>query len=219
MKSIKNQKTNIVEKTFKFNSEKLPTIKDYSKVILFDDFEWTKDIKNSSVSMVNTFEIRQVYCRFNFAILSHEWITDLVNYLKQFKKVIELSCGAGWLTHWIRKYGYNIHSCVDNLSWGHDFSYCQWVDDKDSIQYVKDNQDTDLFILSWPYMDNVAFKIWNKMKPGQILLYIGEGCGGCTANDDFFSITEKYEIDSSILNNNFKSFCGIHDRPRLFKKE
>jgi hypothetical protein len=56
-----------------------------------------------------------------------------------------------------------------------------------------------------------------------LLLYVGEGYGGCTGNDEFHSILEdesRFKFDSELselLSNSTLSFYGIHDRWHLYK--
>ncbi len=132
-------------------------------------------------------------------------------------KIVQLSCGPGWFTYWLRKYGILVEKCVDNFTWKESFknkSYLSFVEKGDSIEAAKvDN--VEMFILSWPYMDSVAANIWKEMKRGKYLLYIGEEKGGCTADDEFFNLIENKEIQRGFP---FLSFPNIHDRPILFQK-
>lgn len=205
-----------LSKTFNFDLKYLPSIEYIKKYIVLDNQPY--DIFNKAIK---NFEIRDNYLKYSYTILNHEFLKSIkkfVNDLK-IKKIVELNCGAGWLTFWSRKYNINIFECIDNKSWNDKIDYLSIVKKYDSVKYVKENKDIDLFILSWPYMDNIAEKIWNKMNKGQYLLYIGEDYKGCTANDNFFNLVFNFKIkDKWELGKNHISFWGIHDRPMIFKK-
>jgi len=72
--------------------------------------------------------------------------------------------------------------------------------------------------MSWPdYESDFAFDIWETMKRGSELVYIGESEGGCNANEKFFKSTHPY-IQNINLAKNFVSFPGIHDSIHVYKK-
>ena len=60
------------------------------------------------------------------------------------------------------------------------------------------------------------------MKSGQYLIYQGEGCGGCTADENFFrELEEKFQYFpriSSKLNDFHTQFEGIHDWWEIYRK-
>ncbi len=127
---------------------------------------------------------------------------------------------------WMKKYRIPIKKCIDNLTWP-SFSknntfLKDYITKSDSIEYVKNHSEVELFVLSWPYMDDCAYRIWNNMYDGQYLLYIGEPNGGATADHQFFnSISGSELICQSSLNlkNAHLSFPYIYDEPILLKKE
>jgi hypothetical protein len=61
------------------------------------------------------------------------------------------------------------------------------------------------------------------MRPGQYLLYIGEGHGGCTADDGFFESTCDHQVlfDEAFnkVSKSFVQFVGLHDMPELYLKK
>ena len=206
----------LLEKTFSNKVDLLPTISEIN--IEFDqDYNFDEVMK--------TINIRSDYIRNSFCILSHEFISEIVNLFKKLKvkSITELGSGCGWLTYWIKKYGFLNINAIDDYSWIDErhWDVLKLVENHDSVEYVRDHNDIELFILSWPYMDDVATNIWNEMKEGQYLLYIGESNGGCTADEKFFELTDEHEIKNGCtldLMNSFRSFWGIHDLPVLFLK-
>lgn len=207
----------IVRDTFNLQKEKLPTIKEVKQHIRTDN-EWGLNLDDKR--HLNVYRIRDEYIKKSFPILTHEFISTVKNMIEDLKiiNVSELSGGTGWFTYWLKNYGVNILDCIDNKSWKHR-EYLKLVKKYDSIKYVKKHPEITMFILSWPYMDTVAERIWKSMKRGQYLLYIGEQASGCTANDKFFELVENKEvIDNWDMQASFISFWGIHDRPILYRK-
>jgi len=179
-----------------------------------------EDFERSLVQSIAAFELRHLYRRRLFPLISHEFLVALSGLCSQFKHVIELSAGTGWLTWWLRKYGTDVKRCVDNKSWQNFHRYHAFVERADSPSVVQESPKADLFIICWPYMDPVAYWVWEAMKFGQYLLYIGEGPGGCTADYAFFGEAEGWEIedDYDAVNEQFLSFYGVHDRVHLYRK-
>jgi hypothetical protein len=173
------------------------------------------------------FVMREMYLEHAFVAYNDEMLMALKKFCdkKKMKVVHELCCGTGWFSHWMRKYGIPLKKAIDNKTWStykKEDKFLPIVTQDDAVRFVKTAGDADMFVLSWPYMDPLAHMIWNAMKPGQYLLYIGEGYGGCTADDSFFSATGAHQItndkDFNKVEKAFLQFNGLHDRPELYKK-
>jgi len=205
----------LIKKTFSLDIDSLPSIEVIAKSIKFDGSE-------DYLGAIDTFKVRKEYIDYSFCILSHEFISEIINLLQKLEvnSIIELASGCGWLSHWIKKYKFENITAIDNMNWAKrdGWNVLDIVKKYDAVKFVKENQSIDLFILSWPYMDSMAYKIWKNMKESQYLLYIGEGEGGCTADDQFFEETFNNRVKCINLSDSFRSFWGIHDRPILFKK-
>ena len=205
----------ICDKTFSLTANKLPTIKEIQKHIIFN----RSQIEGTTV---HTFEIRSRYTKCSFCLLSHEFLLSIVEMFKYFEveNVVELAAGCGWLSWWIKKYGFENVKTIDNMTWADEqnWNVLPIVNKEDAVQFVKNNKGIELYILSWPYTDELAKNIWDAMYPNQYLLYIGEEIGGCTANDKFFKKTNKYRVKYQKIEEHFKSFYGLHDHPILLKK-
>ena len=217
----------LIELTFNNSLEKLPSKKEINKML----FQKESKILYSTYMLPTTHKfnrplmeqinIRSKYIKYSFPILSEEFILSIKDAVNKLgvKKIIELSSGPGWLTFWLRKYGVNVYSCVDNYSWKsflENDNYLPFVEKEDSRKIVRQEMDVDMFILSWPYMNSVAAEIWKGMKKDQYLLYIGESDGGCTADEEFFKLTE----DKYVKNIYFQlmNFEGVHDNCILYRK-
>lgn len=151
-----------------------------------------------------------------FAFVCWNWITPFIKWINN-RKCLEVMAGAGWLTKALREKGVSIIS-TDNNSWKNKQAWDNVTDimEMDAVEaIVKYGKVVDILIISWPYMDDTAFRCIQAaytMNPDILIVYIGEGCGGCTANDQFFENFS--EIDDPIFelaSNKFKSWFGLHD--------
>ena len=91
----------------------------------------------------------------------------------------------------------------------------------DSLEYLLLHPEVELFILAWPQEDDLATRIWQALRPGQYLLYIGEDRGGCTADNDFFELIHGHEVEhigTREMKQSFLSFDDFHDQPHLYQK-
>ena len=207
----------ILDTTFSDDSSRLPTIRQIREVVQLDDPNFWGDT-------IETFRFREKYIRNSFPILTDDFLSFAVDILNDYR-VVELACGPGWLTYWLRRYGLEVERAVDDLSWnadGHstELRYQDWVERGDAVECVRQDP-FGLFVMSWPYMDSLAAKVWKSMRRGSVMLYIGEGHGGCTADDEFHELIhlgEVLESETEILEENFVSFWGVHDRPLLVRK-
>ena len=187
---------------------------------------------SSPPTLVASTIFRHYYVRFSFAILSREFIEDIVWLIRNMRKkrVVDLACGLGGLGFWINKLsGIPGIPCemIDDCQWpGFAWRWSSFVVKQDVRQYLsnmtKNEADASLFILSWPpYEDPIAERIWDALPMGSVLLYIGEASEGCCATDDFFRKTENSVMQhfSEQLNKHFLSFWGCRDSAILLIKQ
>lgn len=230
-KSIDESIVSAVSQTFDLNAKKLPSreiltphLKDPYHAL---SLESIKDVLSDRNKWMTPYVIREMYLDHAFVAYNDEMLTALKKFCdkKKMKVVHELCCGTGWFSHWMKKYGIPLDKAIDNKTWASyktDNNWLPIVTQDDAVRFVKRSGDADMFVLSWPYMNPLAHMIWNAMKPGQYLLYIGEGEGGCTADSGFFDATGAYQItndkDFNKVTKAFIQFNGLHDRPELYLK-
>lgn len=158
-----------------------------------------------------------------YALVTWSWVTPFAEWIGD-KKCLEVMAGRGWLSLALQSLGVNIIA-TDSYSWSKERRWDEpvtEVEEIDAIKAVKKyGKDIDLLIISWPYMDNIAYntiKELNNINPDAQIIYIGEDKGGCTANDNFFEhfkeINNK-EFKKAV--SNFQSWWGIHDHIKLGK--
>jgi hypothetical protein len=178
------------------------------------------------VSFIDQFKLREEYIKERgFSFVSWKWINPLVNWIGN-KKCLEVMAGKGTLSYALRQKGVNIIT-TDDFSWAKS-GYHEWnetlteVVNMDAVDAVdKFGKDIDVLIMSWPYMDDTAFRVIKRLhevNPSALIIYIGESMGGCTANEDFFYHFER--IDDELFDevtSNYERWQGLHDYPMLGK--
>jgi hypothetical protein len=152
-----------------------------------------------------------------FAFVCWEWVKPLVEWLGN-RRVLEVMAGAGWLAKALREKGIDVIA-TDNGSWPKERGWTPQseVEELDALLAIEKYADqTDILVMSWPYMDDRAFeviKLWDKLKPGAMVIYIGESDGGCTADEQFFRHFEDVEDPTfEQVSGRYIAWWGIHDR-------
>lgn len=182
------------------------------------------DYRNFEIKMA-LMTMRDRYIRqYGFYIVSEGFIENAVNYFSQ-SSILEVGAGSGFLSSCLQGAGINIvptEAHLTNNRYGFKEIYTE-VLEEDSVKYLKNNKDKfDTVLMSWPnYSSKFAYNVIKNMVSGQTLIYIGEGYGGCTADDKFFDYIEKYaeilEDETNKFNESSFSWTGIHDRVHIFK--
>ena len=155
-----------------------------------------------------------------FAVVCKKWIKPLAEWIGK-RKCLEVMAGCGSISYALQQEGVNIIA-TDNFSWdGHNSwnstkKYFTDIENIDCVKAVeKYGKDIDIIIMSWAYMDDNAYKTLIKMReinPSAIMIVIGEGQGGCTANDDFFeeiNIIKDEKIN--YINCLYETWDGLYD--------
>lgn len=108
-----------------------------------------------------------------------------------FNSVIDAGNGTGVVGRWLNKlYGTETVGCNINnypLDRGEERDILDLLSEYNSLDKV--------ILLSWPpYKDSMANDVWEAMLPGQYMVYIGEGVGGCNADKSFFDSIKGCEV-------------------------
>lgn len=158
--------------------------------------------------------------RFGYALVTKEEL-DLIKPLLEGKKVIEVGCGTGYVTHALRSMG----SVVDALDDGKGgmFEWIHYLDDIIKEDYsTADLSNYDVIIVCWPSYgyENVTLML-NSLKSGTVVIYEGEMSGGCCAPDSFFDLIDERcavdELTTNKLNDLHWRFTGSHDEWLVFQ--
>jgi len=124
------------------------------------------------------------------------------------RAVLEIMSGPGWLAKALHESGVQI-GATDNGSWNARHSLASilfpvmQMDCTEAVRTIA----ADVLLVSWPPYGNDAIchaaELWGKDRP---IIYIGEGCGGCNAPDEFFSRFSYERSDIPLF-----SWPGLHD--------
>ncbi|MBM9518611.1 hypothetical protein JWG39_02115 [Desulforhopalus vacuolatus] len=212
----------LLSRTFSQTSRQLPTIAQI-KSSIYTDRLWAEAGEFDRKKHLLTILLRESYVGQSFVLLTDEFVRSLQLLCTDFTCIVELGAGVGWLGHWLCKYGIRMQTSIDNKTWP-DFPqdrYLDIVQKMDSLEYLRLHPEVDLFILAWPQEDDLASRIWQALRPGQHLLYIGENKGGCTADNIFFELIHGHEVEhngTKKMRESFLSFDDFHDQPHLYQK-
>lgn len=179
--------------------------------------------EESHLSSTKDFYIRERYTDLGmYAFVSWRWVIPLVKWLGN-KKCLEVMAGRGWLAYALRQKGVDIIA-TDDYSWSDKQGWLPPLTEIERIDAVKAvekyGKEVDIVIMSWPYMDNTAYKTLKtlqKVNKDALVIYIGGG--EFTADEDFRNSFE-YVEDKHFwedVSHSYQSWSGIRDRLTLGK--
>jgi hypothetical protein len=183
-----------------------------------------KDDPNSlSALTANAFMLREEWIlKGMFAFVCWDWVNPLAEWIGK-RRVLEVMAGTGWLAKALRIKRIDIRA-TDNYSWhkGNGWETVTAVEKADATDAIRlYGRNSDILIMSWPYMDDSAYHAMFAMKMmnrDALIVYIGEPEGRCTASDKFFEHFEEIqdpEFDKAAAK--FKPWPGFRDRLQLGK--
>lgn len=165
-------------------------------------------------------DVREEYTQYvGWSLLTMDTALQLAN-ICYGRRVADLGCGTGYLTYVLRKLGVEDITACDNTVHPHPF-----IDDIQQVDYTNiDLSQYDVILLSWPPYDKPqAALVAARIQPHQLLIYQGEGHGGCTGDDNFhlmlrsdFASVEEFTVN---LNARHLTFDGIHDSWTVYRKQ
>jgi hypothetical protein len=168
--------------------------------------------------LIEDWEMRD---RFRHSVSWHIPTTDLVELIKSYSPVVSVGSGLAYTESIALEKGADILatdiSPDEKNLWCTDGEFQMEVEKLDASGAVKKYFDRNVF-MGWPPYDNpMAYEVVKAMEIGKFLVYVGEGHGGCTGNDEFFEYLyanfEEVEIEFSI-----PRWSGIYDGVQVFKK-
>ena len=160
-----------------------------------------------------------------YCFLSNNWLRPLASWIGT-RKCLEIMGGSGALSKGLQNFGVDIR-CTDDFSWSeqhkwwyeHPWTSVEQIGAVEAIQ--KYGKEVELVLCSWPYTDDACYHSLMSMReinPTAMMIYIGEGAGGCTVDEKFFE-TAIVVPDSEFQNavREYRSAYCIHDRLVLIK--
>jgi SAM-dependent methyltransferase len=137
-------------------------------------------------SLCNPF--RDAYlARFGFVVLSRETLDTLARLLRD-ARVLEVGAGSGYLASRLAARGTDVLACDRGGQHCSQYGLSQcYRRDHEGDALTLLPGDFDVVLMAWPpYREPLATNVARCMRPGQVLVYEGEGLAGCTASDAFF---------------------------------
>ncbi len=197
---------------------------------------WLWDADGSVLLDVDQIESQFAYRRqfrrdFGYVVASAEVMAILAELLQPVGLVLEAGCGSGYLSRELTRLGVPTFAvdCCDFREpraegQGYPISAVYQQDALgDASTFVSARFGA--ILLTWPpYSKPFALHVAQAMLPGQLLVYEGEGVGGCTADKDFFDfmgdvgLWERLPEASSRLNAVHVTLDGLHDRWMVWKR-
>jgi hypothetical protein len=151
-----------------------------------------------------------------YAVVDQHWTQKLSAWIGG-RKVLEVMCGRGWLAKALQMHDVEVIA-ADNSSWSTAHTKCADlvpVECIDAEEAVRKYTDVEVLIISWPpYADKSAYRAARAWKHGRPIVFIGEGAGGCTAEDTFFRHM-RTEEDEPVFP--LMSWFGIHDYVGIYQ--
>jgi hypothetical protein len=184
--------------------------------------------------ILGSFTARKVYIKkYGFTALTKEFLAEIEEEFSKrgIQEFLELQAGTGFFTKVLNDYGFvgkgiTLEIPANDHHWGLSRSpiYKHCVQNNllvfRNIEDIQNETIPELVISSWiPYeRGEEVINFFNNNSLPEYYLVIGEGFGGCTANDNFHEwlddVFERVHVFET-----YKSFSGIHDSVILYKKK
>lgn len=167
-------------------------------------------------SITEQFTAREQFIqKFGFAIIT----ASVVQALKKYSPILEVGAGTGYWAHELSKAGVDIvatdpRKFIYSDVWQkHLFFEVSNMTGEDAVKKYPERN----LLLVWPTYSSSWAASALRAFTGEKLIYVGEGYGGCTADDDFHEcLGQKFELVEEIP---MSQFCGIHDRLEVFQRK
>jgi hypothetical protein len=128
------------------------------------------------------------------------------------KEITDWGAGTGYWAWYLAQSGLRI-TAFDDKSWSAHADEASWVTIHDAKRVKQIT--TEALMLCWPpYDEPMAFEAL-KMFAGEYLIYVGEGYGGCTGDDDFHKELQNW---LHLCHRAQPNWWGIHSAFNIYKR-
>lgn len=218
------KRTNEFFKTFDGNVEEDNSVDEsieFLKTII--NKEIPEDISPKVSQSFNAFLLREHAIRhMGYALVTKRFARDLAKYIGD-NKCLEIMAGRGCLSKALKDEGVDIIT-TDDYSWSNKFNMHDTWTDVEEIHcldaIMKYGEDVSYIICSWIPYNNIigyeALRLMSEINPNCKMIVIGEGEGGCTADDRFFENLEEIDIQEDFMYS-LRRWNGIHDYVSVVK--
>lgn len=186
-----------------------------SELMLSDYEKWNLGIRPDYDSYTTQFAVRHEFIRtFGFAVLTGKAIEAM----RPHAPLLELGAGSGYWSYELRKHGIDVIPTDDHSGeYGHfreGAKQRRWEghflepEKLDALDAVRKYPNRNLLVV-WPdYKEPWAADALS-IFTGKTVIYMGEGEGGCTADDWFHELLETIYSDQEYVR--MPHFWGLHD--------
>jgi hypothetical protein len=193
--------------------------------------------KSIGGTSVMDFTKRNMYSTmFSYPVLTNELVNAIAAVLNEVENgpIIEVVAGTGWLSYFcnaaLERMGSVKRISVSDLAVKQDSSWFNRggiyaptdygdIVELDAVSHIQFAKPTTV-IMSWPPMkSDVAFRVVKEMlaQKSSTLIYLGEGAGGCCANNDFFVLTHFFKSVHKEINQSHIRWYGQYDYVWVYK--
>lgn len=141
-----------------------------------------------------------------------------INEIARHGKVVEIGAGSGYWAYLLREHGVDVVA-YDEKPYENKWCNNIWTDiEKGDADSGQNHPNRTLFLCWPPYETPMAYDaVKAHMEAGgRKVIYIGEGYGGCTGDDDFHDLMEtEYECISTV---HIPQWYGIHDCLSIYQR-
>ena len=145
----------------------------------------------------------------------------LIDIMKKHSPLVSVGSGFAYTERLAIKQGVDVIptdlSPNANNQWCRKGKFFCEVEEIDAVSAIHKYRNRNVFMAWPPYNTSMAYDAAFAMCPGQYLIYIGEGYGGCNGDDNFFEYLENYfeEVDRLAI----PQWFGLHDRCSVYRKK
>jgi len=142
---------------------------------------------------------------------------EAIDYLVSQSPIIEMGAGTGYWSKLISDSGGEVIA-FDESPYDNHWCKNQWyeITKIDSVGILADYPEHTLFLCWPPYNTSFAYDCLKTYKGNQ-LIFVGEGCGGCTGDGNFFSLLE--EEWEEVCSISIPQWFGMHDYLVSYKRK
>lgn len=142
-------------------------------------------------------------------IVYRAWVAELAAWLDG-RLVLEVMSGRSWLVQALREHGTRVIA-TDDFSWKEREKWDEplvSVLPMDAVDAARKYHEAEVLLCAWPYMDDMFARACEAWGPDRPIVYVGEGSGGCCADEAFF---EGFVDDEDGPAIELLTWYGIHD--------
>lgn len=183
------------------------------------DQHWKELISEQGWPSIESWKKRDM---FRQSISWHVPTQSLVDLLIELCPIVSVGSGFAYTESLVKSRGGEIIATDLNPDqfnkWCKEGNFYLEVEQIEAAEAVSKYRNRNVF-MAWPPYDNpMASNVAHRMSRGNFLIFVGEGYGGCTGNDEFFNFLEK-NFELIILEASIPSWHGIHDDIYVYKKK